>query len=181
MARKSPVSKPGKAKRTGRKAPAKKRNTTAAAAAKRTARRKRAVAGAVAGRSTSEIARDQDCSRTTIAADLKSAEARMEGERLIARYSPYIDQLLEKALLRIGDALDAKRVVVLAVGLGITEASELEYADYNVRLAAVKRLAEIIRLARPAGVKTPEEEDAGRSWSHADFRSLIEKHAERLQ
>lgn len=149
------------------------------AAAKRTARRKRAVAGLVAGKSPAQIARDEGCSRETIDSDLRSDEAQLEASKLIDRYSPFIELLLQKALIRIDQALDARRVAILSFKSGITRAVRLKTPDYAAQMAAIKRIEGLAKLGRSprkaASADTPLDDGTYESWTR-----LQEKHREHV-
>lgn len=140
-----------------------------------TARRKRAAAATVAGKAASKIAQAEGVSRVTISKDLRSAEARLEVAKLLDSYAPYIELLMERALLAIDSALEAKRTVVLSCGGGVTEAKTLAEPDYLIRLAGIKRLAELVRLGRAAPTQN-NEQPAVAGWKYEHFRSLVKKH-----
>jgi hypothetical protein len=66
-------------------------------------------------------------------------------------HSARLTTLFSKALDRIDEALDSKKVVVVSTGKGLTEACELDQADHQAQMAAVQRLWELYRLGRRGG------------------------------
>ncbi len=139
----------------------------------RTARRGRIATAKLAGRPTAAIARAEKLDRGTVAKDLASDECQQIVFALVERSRAQIERLFVQGLEAIEDALIATRTAV-------TQGAVVDLGpDHFARLAATKRLLEVISLGRPTA-KAPV--DAGRraSITLAELEQIVAERKQQL-
>ena len=122
--------------------------------------------------SVSEVAKETGVSRATAYRDAASSQVRFQVALAIDRHSKAIDQILEKSLMRVSQALDAKRLVVVSKD-GNQEIAEIEdadlAADHGIRMKAIGTLAKLATIGRAL----PRESEQDRPITFEQFQTLL--------
>lgn len=173
-ARRSPRKTPAKkrAAPVPKKKPAAKRKKPKTSAATK-ARRSATAQKLIAGKSVVEVAKETGVSRATAYRDAASSQVRYQVAVAIDRHHKVIDQILEKSLMRLSQALDAKRLVVVSNGDGRQEIAEIEdadlAADHGIRIKAISQLAKLATIGRAL----PRDSEQDRPITFEQFQSLL--------
>lgn len=119
----------------------------------RPVRRARTATKLVAGKSVPEIARETGVSRATAYRDASSPECQYRIAQVLDRRGPQLDELLGKMLTRMGEALDADRLIIVGIGEGVQRLARPKdpnlKADHAIRLKAASQLMRLYMLGRP--------------------------------
>jgi AcrR family transcriptional regulator len=119
----------------------------------RSVRRARTATKLVAGKSVPEIARETGVSRATAYRDASSPECQYRIAQVLDRRGQQLDELLEKMIQRISEALDADRLIIIGVGEGVQKLARPTdpnlRADHATRMKAASQLMRLYMLGRP--------------------------------
>lgn len=167
------------------KNPPKKRTRTPSP--QRAARKVRLAAGALAGKTVTEMAEAEGISRSYASRELNADPTRQIVADMLAAHAVPLTALVARSLRAIGDAMDArgaqlgKTRIATSSPKGAKKVKE-EYElfdlgpDHYARLTAVRRLIDLLTAGRP----TPKAAEPGKqadglpTWE--DFKRLYEAH-----
>jgi hypothetical protein len=137
--------------------------------AARTARRVRMAKAAIAGKSVTEIARNEERSRGWVGRELTTNETRHFLTELVNIEQEDMLRLFRKVKARINEALDAEKKVTLSEGKVVSLGP-----DHATRLAACKRFMELASIGRPM----PKPKEKGGTVTLEELETMLRQREE---
>jgi hypothetical protein len=135
----------------------------------RTARRVRMAKAAIAGKSVTEIARNEERSRGWVGRELATSETHHFLTELVNIEQEDMLRLFRKVKARIDEALDAEKKVTAPDGKVISVEP-----DHTTRLAACKRFMELVSIGRPM----PKPKQRGTLVTLEELEAMLQQREE---
>ncbi len=135
------------------------------------------AAARAAGKTVTEIAREEGISRQWASRTANSDEAQQLIARLVDQRAELLDGMFDRALAAVEECLAARKTIVVRSkdGEGYTEATVDAGPDHFAAMTGVKRLIELATAGRPAPKPAEKSDPKQQTITLEQFQQLLKQ------